>query len=86
MFNLLIIKWIKECVVSSTKKIYSKNEDEGTPQSIILGLLIFLIFINDIPDFVVQSQILMYADDESNGKYFNWILGLVLYEQANYKS
>jgi Reverse transcriptase (RNA-dependent DNA polymerase) len=41
----------------------------GVPQRSILGLLLFLLFVNDLPDWV-RSQILMFADDT---KIWAWI-------------
>ena len=35
----------------------------GVPQGSILGLLLFIIFYNDFPDCISESQFLMYADD-----------------------
>ena len=44
--------------------------NSGVPQGSILGLLLFPIFINDIPSFVSTSSVLLYADDT---KCFNSI-------------
>nr|CAI5854122.1 unnamed protein product [Callosobruchus analis] len=39
------------------------NSNWGTPQGSVLGLLIFLIFINDLPQYLSHGRIFLYADD-----------------------
>lgn len=37
----------------------------GTPQGGILGPLIFLLYVNDLPEFMDDGELFMYADDTS---------------------
>ena len=45
----------------------------GVPQGSILGSILFLIFINDMPDVIFnETSLLLFADDS---KFFRLILG-----------
>ena len=53
-------------ILSSKKPCIS-----GSPQSSVLSPLFFLLFINDLPDCITHSQILIYADDAKLLKAIN---------------
>ncbi len=64
-----ILQWISSfltqremCVVVEGEKSPNVTVDSGVPQGTVLGPLLFLCYINDIPNSV-KSQIRLFADD-----------------------
>ena len=54
----------KQCVVIGGAQSESKNVRSGVPQGSIIGPLLFVLFINDMQDYVSEgTHIALYADD-----------------------
>ena len=68
-FSRQIISWISAFLTGRIQKVTVNGEDSewgnvtsGIPQGSVLGPVLFVIFVNDLPD-IVKSDMYLFADD-----------------------
>ena len=83
-----VCKWIESFLSSRRQRVLVngcvsewKPCTSGVPQGSVLGPLLFLIYINDLPDHIHHSSILLYADDAKLLKYISNRLDCTLFQQ-----
>ena len=64
------LKWIADFLNNRTQQVVVDGQfstevevTSGVPQGSVLGSLLFLIFINDLPDYIKNSTVRLFADD-----------------------
>ena len=66
----LALQWFKNYLTGRTQYVLYNNTQSskqyitcGVPQGSVLGPLLFLIYINDIPNCLKHSKSIVFADD-----------------------
>lgn len=69
-FDNVALNWMKsflsnrrQCIVESKLRSSMQPIKSGVPQGSVLGPVLFLLFVNDLPLFVNETYLEMYADD-----------------------
>ena len=76
-----VCKWIESFLCNRRQRVIINDTasgwldcTSGVPQGSILGPILFLSYINDLPDYIKHSDIFLYADDEKIFKRIYCIL------------
>jgi hypothetical protein len=66
----VLLAWIKAFLSNRTQYVSVENANSkicpvtsGVPQGTILGPILFLLYVNDLPDCIKNSSVSLYADD-----------------------
>ncbi len=60
---MALYKGNEQCVIINIKKSSYLNTKTGTPLGLVLGLILFSLYIHDLPESCKGAGLQMYADD-----------------------
>ena len=71
-FDSIALDWVtsylsnrKQCIINNDIKSPLEDITTGVPQGSVLGPVLFLLFINDLPLFIKETYLDIYADDST---------------------
>ena len=71
-FDSIALDWVtsylsnrKQCIINNDIKSPLEDITVGVPQGSVLGSVLFLLFINDLPLFIKETYLDIYADDST---------------------
>ena len=69
------MKWFENYLVGTKQRVIINGESSqwaevrsGVPQGSILGPILFIVYINDMPDPINYSKLTMFTDDSKCNK------------------
>ncbi len=65
----VVVRWIEACLSGRVSRVHVGGEHSGAipmhsgvPQGSLIGPLLFLLFVNDLPN-ILEALVLLFADD-----------------------
>ena len=83
-----VCKWIESFLCNRRQRVIINDTVSGwldcssawVPQGSILGPILFLLYINDLPDYIQYSEIFLYADDTKIFKRIHCMLDCINFQ------
>ena len=67
--NYMLLSWFKHCFTVRKQTVQFKSEQSEerpvncVPQGSILGPLLFMVYVNELPKVCSKSKVILYAED-----------------------